>query len=313
MVLQNIDNAQPHKVQTLRQFAKILAQTAYICQKNMNDLIKIEEPDGILHNLFNFLKSNLIFDLNLENVSKIFIQSIVCSLGAIKIVLNQDFSIQNIPNMFSTSPFLKKMYLKTFLSGTTGLSKIFFEKINVQKIITFLQTINIDRVLSNPKENFTEIDSITQFYELFLYFSNSQDTYQRGLFHTPSSIVSFFVDATDYLLKTEFNYQNGLLDKTVQILDPSAGIGIFLEYLVQKINSIFNTIHNNLSSEQLQSEWIDYVSRSLYSKILGFELLLTPYILAHLKLSLLLKESCYDFSTEQRLNLYLTNTLDVPL
>ena len=56
--------------------------------------------------------------------------------------------------------------------------------------------------------------------------------------------------------------------------------------------------------------WNDYVAEKLLPRIFGFELLMAPYAVAHLKLGLLLQETGYQFKSDQRLGIYLTNTLE---
>ncbi len=56
--------------------------------------------------------------------------------------------------------------------------------------------------------------------------------------------------------------------------------------------------------------WNDYVAEKLLKRIFGFELLMAPYAIAHLKLGLLLQETGYKFQSDERLGIYLTNTLD---
>ncbi len=53
-----------------------------------------------------------------------------------------------------------------------------------------------------------------------------------------------------------------------------------------------------------------YSGHSLLPRIFGFELLVAPYAVAHLKLGLLLEETGYKFDTDERLRIYLNNTLD---
>ncbi|MFN5837006.1 MAG: Eco57I restriction-modification methylase domain-containing protein, partial [Pseudanabaena sp.] len=56
--------------------------------------------------------------------------------------------------------------------------------------------------------------------------------------------------------------------------------------------------------------WSDYVRDHLLPRVFGFELLMAPYAICHLKLGLFLEESGYRFDSSQRLGVYLTNTLD---
>jgi predicted helicase len=48
----------------------------------------------------------------------------------------------------------------------------------------------------------------------------------------------------------------------------------------------------------------------LLPRVYGFELMMAPYAVAHMKLGWLLKETGYDFPGNERLRVYLTNTLE---
>jgi predicted helicase len=54
------------------------------------------------------------------------------------------------------------------------------------------------------------------------------------------------------------------------------------------------------------------VAEKLLPRLFGFELLMAPYAVAHLKLGLQLKEMGYTFHADERLGVYLTNTLGEP-
>src|SRR3989337_2081685 len=125
----------------------------------------------------------------------------------------------------------------------------------------------------------------------------------RGVYYTPEPVVSYIVRSIDYLLKTRFNKPQGLADDKTLILDPAVGTATFL-YMV--INEIYQA---NIGKGQ-QGMWNNYVAEKLLPRIFGFELLMAPYAVAHLKLGLLLQETGYEFQTDQRLGVYLTNTLE---
>ena len=57
-------------------------------------------------------------------------------------------------------------------------------------------------------------------------------------------------------------------------------------------------------------EWTQYVNGQLVRRIFGFELLVAPYTIAHLKLSLFLQ--AHGWRADERLGIYLTNTLEQP-
>ncbi|MDQ7025443.1 MAG: type ISP restriction/modification enzyme, partial [Anaerolineae bacterium] len=56
--------------------------------------------------------------------------------------------------------------------------------------------------------------------------------------------------------------------------------------------------------------WQSYVQKNLLKRLFGFELLMAPYTVAHMKLNLLLCELGYNFESDDRLGIYLTNTLE---
>jgi predicted helicase len=87
----------------------------------------------------------------------------------------------------------------------------------------------------------------------------------------------------------------------VQILDPATGTGTFLYSVIDHIHESFK---NN------KGLWSGYVSQHLLPRLHGFELLMAPYVIAHLKLGLKLSETGYDFKADERLHIYLTNTLE---
>ncbi|MDM8563789.1 DNA methyltransferase, partial [Candidatus Marithioploca araucensis] len=56
--------------------------------------------------------------------------------------------------------------------------------------------------------------------------------------------------------------------------------------------------------------WSSYVSEHLLPRVHGFELLMAPYTVAHIKLGLQLQEMGYEFDSDERLRIFLTNTLE---
>ena len=87
----------------------------------------------------------------------------------------------------------------------------------------------------------------------------------------------------------------------VQILDPATGTGTFLTEVVKKIYEGFKS---------KQGAWSSYVENELIPRLNGFEILMAPYAMAHLKLDLLLQETGYEPKKEERFNIFLTNSLE---
>jgi len=131
-----------------------------------------------------------------------------------------------------------------------------------------------------------------------------------GAYYTPQPVVSFIVRAVDYLLKTEFNLPNGLADSAkaqngihkVQILDPAVGTGTFL-------SSVIRNIYKKFEDNGQLGRWTSYVHHDLLPRIHGFEIMMAPYTIAHLKLSMAFKTTCFKHFN-RRLGIYLTNSLE---
>jgi predicted helicase len=125
----------------------------------------------------------------------------------------------------------------------------------------------------------------------------------RGVYYTPLPIVSYIVRSIDHILKTSFEKPQGLADPSVLVLDPAVGTATFLYKVMQEI-------HEDVIEHGQTGTWDNYVTEKLLPRLFGFEILMAPYAIAHLKLGRLLKETGYRFQTEQRLGIYLTNTLE---
>ncbi len=100
----------------------------------------------------------------------------------------------------------------------------------------------------------------------------------------------------------------------VQILDPATGTGTFL---VEVIDIIHKTMVEKWSKQgtavyEIQQKWDDYVPRDLLPRLHGFELMMAPYAIAHMKIGLKLRETGYSFFSSERARVYLTNTLEEP-
>ncbi len=113
--------------------------------------------------------------------------------------------------------------------------------------------------------------------------------------------MSYIVRSIDHLLKTRFARPKGLADENTLILDPATGTATFLYFVIRQIYDQF---------AGQKGAWDSYVSQHLLGRIFGFELLMAPYAVAHLKLGLELQETGYKFGSDQRLGIYLTNTLE---
>jgi len=85
------------------------------------------------------------------------------------------------------------------------------------------------------------------------------------------------------------------------LLDFATGTGTFL---LETLKQIFASLPAGSGRKQLLIK--DHILKNFY----GFECLIAPYTIAHIKLSQFLKDNGYTMGDEERLQIYLTNTLD---
>jgi predicted helicase len=140
---------------------------------------------------------------------------------------------------------------------------------------------------------------------------------EGGLAHT-ADIVEY--DQEEVFLDAQGRPDRSKLLKTVHearpkvlILDPACGTGTFLYAVMDFIRAEFMERGD-------AGLWSAYVRDHLLPRLFGFELLMAPYAMAHFKMGMLLagydlpkekqKQWHYDFEGDERLGIYLTNTLE---
>ncbi|MEM3860594.1 MAG: type ISP restriction/modification enzyme, partial [Candidatus Micrarchaeaceae archaeon] len=126
-----------------------------------------------------------------------------------------------------------------------------------------------------------------------------------GVFYTPRPIVNYIVSAVEWALK-DLGYKDGFLDRNVKVLEPAMGTGSFLWMILAKLAKKY---HGN------ETETREFIENHIFKDFYGFEILIISYILAHIKLESFISDSktfgyYKDFSGNNNLKLYLTNTLD---
>jgi predicted helicase len=188
----------------------------------------------------------------------------------------------------------------------------------VDDLAEVLNRSDMGAILQDFGKRTRQEDPVVHFYETFLAAYDPKMREARGVYYTPEPVVSYIVRSVDYLLKRDFGLADGLADATtlkavsadgtysmethkVQVLDPATGTGTFLHSV---IDLIYETFKDN------KGMWSSYVSQHLLPRLFGFELLMAPYAVAHMKLGLQLGEMGYDFKSNERLGVYLTNTLE---
>ena len=289
-----------------------------------------DEPDP-LHDQYDAFKEILLKDLTEQEFADMYAQTITYGLFAARTspTFEPPFTrykaSHDIPK---TNPFLQEMFRQ--MAGPdlpVSLDWI------VDDLVNLLAHADIDSILSDFGKRTRTEDPVVHFYETFLAAYDSKMREARGVYYTPEPVVSYIVRSVDHILKTDFGLGDGLADTSkvkvkeseaktldergrkksyvrkykdvhkVQILDPATGTGTFLHGVVDQI-------HETVSQNYGDGAWSQYVGEHLLPRLHGFELLMAPYTVAHMKIGLQLQELGYDFSGRERLGIYLTNALE---
>jgi len=286
-------------VGTPQELAQRMARLAHMIRDLIIEAFKQEAESGGLHNQLAAFRDNLIPDLSVEYFADMYAQTIAYGLFAARCTApaKKDFTrfdaAQNLPK---TNPFLRKLF--QHIAGYELDDRIAWL---VDDLAQVLEQADMEAVLKNFGKHSGKEDPVVHFYETFLKAYDPKVREMRGVYYTPEPVVSYIVRSIDYLLKERFNKPQGLADDNTLILDPATGTATFLYMVINEIRQAF---------AGQEGMWNDYVAGKLLKRIFGFELLMAPYAVAHLKLGLLLQETGYEFQSDERLGVYLTNTLD---
>lgn len=173
----------------------------------------------------------------------------------------------------------------------------------VEQIADSLRYTDMEKVLHRQSRKQGFEDPVFHFYETFLAEYDRSLRESRGVYYTPEPVVDYIVRGVDWLLTNRFDKPDGLADSSALILDPATGTATFLR-------KVIDIIHQRVDGQHGTGAWPGYVRAQLLPRIFGFELMMAPYTVAHLKLALQLQETGFEFAQGERLHVYLTNTLD---
>ena len=288
--------------QNSRELAMRMAGIAHFIREAILIALRDEKEEGKLHTEMEAFRKALIPDLREGQFADMYAQTIAYGLFAARCqpaTMPHNFSRDSAARLIpKTNPFLQKMFY--VIAGPDLPAQI---TPYMDDLVALLRDTDIGAIMADFGKRTAKEDPVVHFYEDFLQAYDPELRDLRGGYYTPEPVVSYIVRSIDYILKNQFSKPLGLADEGVLILDPACGTGTFLFYVIRHI-------YDTLCANGQKGKWNRYVSDKLLKNIFGFELLMAPYAVAHLKLGLLLQELDYKFESDERLGVYLTNTLE---
>ncbi len=333
--IRNFCDYQGQTIKSPKQLANLMAQKAVMIRDVIINALECDCA-GSLASQRNAFKQILLHDLTDHTFADMYAQTIAYGLFVARLndTTLDDFTRQEARELVSkNNPFLRQLF--DYISGANLDDNLVWI---VDDLVEIFRAVDLNKLLRNYGRTTQMSDPFLHFYETFLESYDKVNKEKRGVYYTPQPVVKFIVSAVDSILKTEFNLSHGLADdKTikhtrtlyyekkkkkvkgetvyedvpvttdenvykVQILDPATGTGTFLAETIRKIYSYF---------VNQQGIWSQYVDNALIPRLNGFEIMMTPYVMCHLKLDLLLQETGYTTTKQtNRFNVYLTNALE---
>ncbi|MBN1286256.1 MAG: N-6 DNA methylase [Anaerolineae bacterium] len=283
-----------------RDLAERMARITHEIKLLIEQTLASETRGEELHQQLISFRATLIPDLNEAQFADMYAQTLAYGLFAARVrwdgkgVFDRQQAAWNIP---PTNPFLQELF--NSIAGPRLDERVSWL---VESLADLLARADMDAILENFGQVTRQEDPIVHFYETFLVAYDPALRERRGVYYTPEPVVSYIVRSVDKLLKKRFGKPDGLADARALILDPATGTGTFLYFVTQHI-------YDSLREQGQLGGWDGYVTQRLLPRVFGFELLMAPYAVAHMKLGIQLHELGYEFSRDQRLGVYLTNSL----
>lgn len=328
--IRNFCDYQGQTIKSPKQLANLMAQKAVMIRDVIINALELDSESSLVSQR-NAFKQILLHDLTNHTFADMYAQTIAYGLFVARLndTTLEDFSRQEARELISkNNPFLRQLF--DYISGANLDDSLVWI---VDDLVEIFRCVDLNKLLKNYGRTTQMSDPFLHFYETFLESYDKVNKEKRGVYYTPQPVVRFIVSAVDKILKNEFNLSHGLADDTkikhkrflyidtsnkrvkqpkevweeeeiykVQILDPATGTGTFLAETIRKIYSYF---------VNQQGIWSQYVDKALIPRLNGFEIMMTPYVMCHLKLDLLLQETGYTTTKQtNRFNVYLTNALD---
>jgi predicted helicase len=331
-LLKDFLSHKPQGAVKAKELAVSLARLAHQIRDVIVAAFQRNQTSATLRDLMEAMQKALLPDLTPEQFADVFAQTLVYGFFAAwcNHPLNRQFerygAAADIPK---TNPFLRQLF--ETITGTALDEEPFVGY--VDDLILLLSHTDRSGIMKDFGQHTGREDPIIHFYETFLKEYDPRLRELRGVYYTPDAVVSYMVRSVDHLLRTRFACRGGLADDgmvtytrrvpdkqpttveapRVLILDPACGTGGFLYAIITHVRDQF-------MKQRRAGEWCSYVREQLLPRIFGFELLMAPYAVAHLKLGLQLaaqdlsdaqrKTWAYDFSGDERLGIFLTNSLE---
>jgi len=292
------------KDEVVTQELKEVGQTLLSEQSDEPKQTKTSEPKqtrmSVLHGFYEAFRKYLISGLSKEEFADLYSQTIAYGLFAARTRsengFNRKLAYDKIPH---TIGILRDVFQFISLGDLPQQMEW-----TIDDISEVLAVTDVKNILHQYFHEGKGKDPVVHFYETFLAEYDPKTREKRGVYYTPEPVVSYIVRSLHRILKERFNRTDGFASDTVTVLDPAAGTLTFLAEAAKLAVEEFVSKYGEGGKE-------NFIKEHILKNFYGFELMMAPYAVGHLKMSFLLEELGYKLREDDRFRLYLTNTLEM--
>lgn len=289
------------KAYTAESLAKELAKrTRFLKEQVILEELREREGKSPILGFYEAFQKYLIAGLTQDTFADLYAQTITYGLFAARTRCENGFN---------------RKLAYDYIPRTIGILRDVFRFISLEElprqmewivddISEVLAVADVNEILSKFYHEGKGKDPVYYFYETFLAKYNPRERKRRGVYYTPESVVSYIVRSLSIVLKEHFDKPDGFAANSVTVLDPAAGTLTFLAEASKLAVQEFIAKYGEGGKERFIKE---HILKNFY----GFELMMAPYAIGHLKMALLLEELGYKLGEDERFKFYLTNTLEM--
>lgn len=265
--------------------------------------LELENKESYLKNHIKGLFEDTIFnDLSDKDFADAFSQIISFSLLFYRLNERKNVNLNSFRNMPEYIPIFRE-FLSTINFDNLDENIRYVINLIIKSINSYDEKIFYDKLSYKERHDTDKEDPFIYAYEYFLKEFDAKTRNARGVFYTPIEAVRYIIKSIDEILKDKLNISDGIYGEEVHILDFAAGTGTFMLGAIERA-------FENAKKNGISGVWENIVSDFILKRLYGFEFLIVPYVLAHFRIHEYLKDLNYDYKKNDRLQLYLTNTLD---
>lgn len=326
--------AEPTNIKSSNKLAQYMAEYARTIRVIIRGILQADSTKPMYNELFALyskLKQELLPELAINDFADMYAQTIVYGLFVARYndkTLKTFSRGEAIANLSQESHLLKQFFGHIATSGTLHPTL----NDTIEKLCKLFTIANLPELLNQYEKK----DTIVHFYEDFLGFYDLAQRKSFGAYYTPVQVVRYMVEMVDKVLIDEFSINGGLSNNStteikvksnpyqdtkkkwqeektisvpqVAILDPACGTGTFGAEIIRFIKDKYFSDGN----ATFYKKWIQD-KNGLLSRLIGFEIMMTSYVIAHLKIRRTITETLGQQPDEiLPSNIFLTNTLAEP-